>query len=127
MCCCGPSNEVFKLPGPDGSWYAINLQRPMPEADIPAGVIISKHDSLQALTDVEGDELPDLPMPPHTNGWPEAVIVTSYDENGFVAAQKDNTGETVTDELLQEMCGAAARTPSLVGEAKNAPTSAAQR
>jgi hypothetical protein len=73
QCGCGDYRAAFKLPGPDGIWYAFQRHRGCRDCGVVAGVIVYRHDAEGARTwDVE--RLPNLP-------------VYSYDEEGGVEGE----------------------------------------
>lgn len=73
QCGCGDFYPDFKLPGPDGILYAIQLYRGCHECHTPVGVIVSrlKGDEIETW---DAQELPDLEFNEISESYHEALL-----------------------------------------------------
>lgn len=74
QCGCGDFYPDFKLPGPDGALYAIQLYRGCHECQTPVGVIITRLKGAEEIEDWEAQHAPDLAFNEISEGLQEVLL-----------------------------------------------------
>lgn len=94
-CGCGDFDSRYKLAGPDGITYSINIYSSCHYCHTPVAVDIHRH-SPEGVSEWEIDQLPELPIPPYSEGSIDGLgSIVVLDSDVLAGCLNEQTGNSV--------------------------------